>query len=283
MAIEADSQMVQQSHPLDRYAPSVRLLGPIALVPVLRIVQHVDEMDYWDPAGYSQVDELAAALTACELDDRCEAVLLTINSPGGETARYQHVIDAMASLAAVKPTLAYARGCMCSAAYWVGCVAHGVWADSDYAVVGSIGADWAFADLSAGMAADGVRVRHVTDTPGKVEMAGDQPITDDAVAHMRRVLGPMAEAFRGTVAARRGLSVAADQDGGFAAPFDGRTYSARDAIGLGLVDEVVPEAELLPRAAALFDELAAVLNPETIPNPETPQTVDKPEPATPAA
>ncbi|WP_264861975.1 enoyl-CoA hydratase/isomerase family protein, partial [Klebsiella pneumoniae] len=39
--------------------------------------------------------------------------------------------------------------------------------------------------------------------------------------------------------------------------FSGRTLSAKDSLAMGLANEVVPDAELMPRARALAAEIAA--------------------------
>lgn len=230
--------------------PGVTLVGPVAVVPIAGAIVEDAAYGWWG----TPVDWIAAALDACRTDGRVEGVLLSVNSPGGETGRFAHATDAMAALREAKPTVAYIEGTGLSAAYWLASMAHGVWADSPWAYVGMVGTFAAIPDTSKQLEMFGVRMHYATDTPRKTELNDGVEVTPEAVSHIASVIEPNARAFRETVAAYRGIDPGLAQSR--AEPLDGRIYSAEQGLGIGLVDEIVPAAKAVERAAGLFDQLA---------------------------
>lgn len=172
--------------------------------------------------------QLRAALN----DERVQAILLHIDSPGGTVAGTKELADDVAAVAKKKPVYAYIEDLGASAAYWVASQASQVFSN-EMALVGSIGTYMAVQDLSGYAAKEGVKV-HVIKA-GAFKGAG-QPgteITPEQLAQWQRVVDGLNSHFVASVAAGRKLGLAAVR-----ALADGRVHQGAEAQALGLIDGV---------------------------------------------
>lgn len=234
----------------------VRLIDGVAVMAVYELFASFAEVYACGHADeYTVTDELTAALDACAIDDRVTAVVLAMHSGGGSSVRMTQAVEAARRLRDAKPLVAYCRGSMCSAAYWIACHAHAVLASSSIDRVGSVGCAWAVVDTSAAARAAGMVVHAISDTPRKVELMDGTPVSKDAIAAAEAYASSIADAFRADVARERGLTPAPDGEAGYAEPFDGRPYAAERARSLGLIDAIVPEHDLMRRVRALASEV----------------------------
>src|SRR5690606_34932160 len=95
-------------------------------------------------------------LLACLVDDRCRAVVLEIDSPGGQCYAVPRVLEAMDALCEAKPVIAYAAESILSALYWIAGRAHRVWCASELSRVGAIGTIFNVLDNSDNFARNGL-------------------------------------------------------------------------------------------------------------------------------
>lgn len=150
-------------------------------------------------------------------------VELSIDSPGGSVVGMDDLLAAIAEARTMVPVSAYARGSCQSAALWAA-VACSPFRASPLAVIGSVGI--IFIDRE-GAAPGTVRVTN-TGASLKGLGAAEAPEMFAAIANANAAI------FHQTIADGRGLTLD-DAIGRFG---DGRVYSAQEALGLGLIDEV---------------------------------------------
>src|SRR6185295_18331602 len=118
-------------------APTATTRGRVALVPVQGPLSCRDS---WLNRffGWSSYETVARDfLAACENDD-IGAIVLDIDSPGGDATGCGELSKLIAGARGRKPIVAYCGGAMCSAAYWLGSAADRIVTDPS-GMLGSIG------------------------------------------------------------------------------------------------------------------------------------------------
>lgn len=172
------------------------------------------------------------ALRAIAGVDAIKSVLLVVDSPGGTYAGTADLARDVAALSKRKPVIAFVEDIAASAAYWVISQATRIIA-SETSEIGSIGTYAIIEDTSTAATLSGVKV-HVLST-GEYKGAGapGAPITDHHLAEWQRVINELNGYFLAAVA--RGRSIPISQVRELA---DGRVHVAREAVALGLVDDV---------------------------------------------
>ena len=153
-------------------------------------------------SGATSYDILAQDFTAAVNDPMVNAVLLVVDSPGGE-------VNGTSELAAMirqardssgKPIDAYISGTGASAAYWLSSAARKVYA-SDTAIVGSIGVQsgYTIRDAKTGE-------RTVRFVSSQSPLKNADPESEAGAQQIQQMVDGLAQVFVSTVAENRGIS-----------------------------------------------------------------------------
>ncbi|MDB5510768.1 MAG: signal peptide peptidase SppA, type [Enterovirga sp.] len=164
-------------------------------------------------------------------------VVITINSPGGTTSGSEELYRGIRDLAAKKPVVAFVDGLAASGGYITALAADRIVA-RETALVGSIGVLFQYPDFSKLLGTVGVSVEQVKSSPLKAEPSGFSPTTPEARAALKSVVDDTYAWFKGIVGDRRGLSGERLET-----VSDGRVFSARQGVPLGLVDQLGSERD----------------------------------------
>jgi ClpP class serine protease len=206
--------------------------------PIFRYANMFTEM-----SGATALSTLSQDLTVALTDTRVRAIMLEIDSPGGEVTGMAEAAAAIRGAAAQKPLCAFVEGQACSAAYQLAAAASEI-VVAPTAVVGCLGVVTAFTDRTAADEKAGIRRYEIvsTQTPGK----RPNPATDTGRAAWQALADRLADEFLGDVAASRGMTVAAL----LAATNDGGLVVGADAVAAGLADRIGGFEETLARLTA---------------------------------
>lgn len=256
----------------------------IAIVSVIGML-YKDEPSNW-VTTYAALGE---ALDELLEEAPPRAVVLRIDSPGGQVAGLEEICRKVYELANKTLVVASIVGDGESAAYRIASQAGSIWASPE-SEIGSIGTWWQLLDMSAAYAADGIRsVLLTTGTLKGVGVMGE-PITPEQTAFLQAKVDEQNARFLDDVAA--GRSMTPEQ---VAAVADGRWWIAAEAQSLGLIDEVgdmsavlsairsqlgvtlMPREKLAP--ATTSPAAVADAPPQTQAAPETPEPVQAEPPA----
>lgn len=210
--------------------PSARVRDGVAIIPVAGPIFRYANL-FTEFSGATALSDFAANLAAARADSRVKAIMMEIDSPGGDVTGLAEAADMIAQAAGEKPLVAYVEGSAHSAAYWLASAASRV-VVAPTATIGSLGAVVGMEDRTEARARDGVRrYRFVsTQTPNKLL----DPTTDAGAAKVQALADRLASEFLAAAAKGRGMEVAQlleATDGG------GLTVGA-DAVAAGLADEV---------------------------------------------
>ena len=183
------------------------------------------------PAGSVGGDSTSALLRAALEDEKVKAVVLRVDSPGGEVFASEQIRREVVALkAAGKPVVASMGDVAASGGYWISMDADAIWADES-TITGSIGIFGMIPNLTRSLDKIGVH----TDGVGTTRFAGAFDPTRPMDAGVAQVIQSVIEKgyndFIGGVAAGRGQSVEqVDQVA------RGRVWSGQQAGQHGLVD-----------------------------------------------
>lgn len=241
MSPPADALAVREDARLPG-AVRARVRDGVAIVPVSGPIFRYANL-ITDHSGATSLASFAADLTLAVNDAKVKAILLEINSPGGEVVGMAEAAQLVRAASASKPVVAYTEGMMASAAYQIGAAARQI-VVAPTANLGSLGVVVTMTDRSAADSRSGV-VRHEivsSQTPNKRLTAG----TDEGRARIQALADRTADEFLADVALSRGTSIEAllDATGG------GGLVIGRDAVARGLADRIAGFEETLQALAA---------------------------------
>ena len=181
-------------------------------------------------------DEL---LTELKDDDAVKAVIVSINSPGGTVVGGENLYLGLRALSEDKPVVAVMSSTGTSAAYMTAIATDRIFA-REGTVTGSVGVLMQTADVTGLLDKLGVKPETIKSGPFKAQPNPLEPLGDAPRAQMKDLIMDMHAMFVEMVAARRNMT----QDETLALA-DGRVFTGRQALKLGLVDALGGETEAL--------------------------------------
>ena len=179
----------------------------------------------------SMVDDMRMALQQARDDDRVRAIVVEIDSPGGEVTASDTIYGALVKARARKPVVVYMDSLAASGGYYVSCGGKFLMA-SDTTITGSIGV--IIQTLNYEQLFNKVGLASVVFKSGKFKdmLNGSRPITPEERELVQSFIMKTYDKFLSVVAKERNLP--ADLLRNTIA--DGRILSGKDAFGNKLID-----------------------------------------------
>ncbi len=205
--------------------------------------------------GDSMVDDMRYALEQARDDNNVRAVVLEIDSPGGEVTASDIIYDAVVRTRAKKPVVVYMNSVAASGGYYVACGGKYLMAN-ETTITGSIGV--IIQTLNYEQLFNKIGLASVVFKSGKFKdmLNGARPITPEEREYVQGFVMSTYDKFLGIVAKERNLPA----DGLRGTVADGRILSGRDAQehklidGLGQIEDAFRKAKELggtPNAAVV--------------------------------
>ncbi len=179
-------------------------------------------------------DEQAEAEAVAKLaDDRdVAALMVVINSPGGEVSGGEALHAAIEKVAAKKPVVAVMQGIAASAGYMIAVPAARIFA-RDSTITGSIGVLLEAPEVGGLLDKLGIKVQTLVSGPLKGQPSFTAPMTPAGQAALQGLIMNLYDQFVAIVAQGRHMSVDAVK-----ALADGRAYTGQQALPLHLIDQI---------------------------------------------
>lgn len=230
-AVESDEAMAAIRSNRNGEDKAYKIVDGVAVIPISGPLSKRMSFLTWIMGGRT-FGQLSDMIYQAVDDPEVDAIVLNVDSPGGTVSGTDAFSEAIAAAAAFKPVIAFANGCMCSAAYWASSAASIVITERT-AAIGSIGVIMVHADFSKMDDRDGVK--YTVLTAGKYKSVGNgyNPLSDDDKAIIQAELDALYTIFVDAVAANRGVS--ADKVRNTMA--EGRVFIGSDAVDAGLADK----------------------------------------------
>lgn len=187
-------------------------------------------------SGMTGYDGIRQNFVEAMNDDRVRAIMLNIDSPGGEVAGCRDLAEMIYSARGHKPIWAILNESAFSAAYWIASACDRITVPLTGGT-GSIGVVWMHCDFSQALSAAGIKVTFVKRGTRKVDGAPEIPLSEEALARFQTEIDTVGEIFEGAVARNRGLSAGKIRD------MNANTFLGADGVSQGLADVVMsPDA-----------------------------------------
>ncbi|TKD46083.1 S49 family peptidase [Azotobacter chroococcum] len=183
--------------PLDN-TRAVSLRDGVAVIPVTGPIMRYANL-FTRISGATSTQELATDLQAALDDPKVRAIVLNVDSPGGEATGINELADMIHAARGRKPIKAYVGGTGASAAYWIASAADEVVVD-DTALLGSIGV---VVEVAIRKEADGIK--RYTITSSNAPNKRPDLDTEQGRAEVAKSIDALAEVFVAKVA--RNLAV----------------------------------------------------------------------------
>lgn len=184
-------------------------------------------------SGGTTAEALGKQFTDLVNDPQVSAIVLDVNSPGGQVGGIEELSKKIFDARGTKPIVAVANHLMASAAYWIGTAADEI-VVTPSGEVGSIGVFAAHQDISAQLEKEGIKVSLIKAGKYKAEANPYEPLSDEARSAIQENVSDIYGSFVDAVARNRGVKSAAVRTG-FG---EGRVVSAKQAIELGMADRI---------------------------------------------
>jgi len=219
-----------------------RVIDGIAVIDVFGLLAHRGGLQA-DSSYVQGYDAIAKSLDIALTDREVRAVILNVDSPGGEVSGAFQLADQIRGARAVKPIHAVAGDLAASAGYLIASAAQTV-SVSPSGQVGSIGAVTCHADLSGAMEKAGVKVTPIFAGAHKVDGNPYAPLPPEVAARIQADIDHYYAMFVAAVAESRALSPRAIR------ATEGAMYIGQNAVAAGLADRVETPDQLIARLSA---------------------------------
>jgi signal peptide peptidase SppA len=225
-------------------APASRSVGSTAVIPIFGTLSHRMGM-LSEFSGGTSYTAVRSALRGALADPNISAILLEIDSPGGNVDGLPELADEVYAARGQKPIGAIANTMAASAAYWLGSQVDD-FAVTPSGVVGSVGVYMMHIDESQFNEKIGVTITYISAGEHKTEGNPDAPLSDEAKAYLQSQVDAIYGQFIAAVARGRGASKKAVRD----TYGQGRVLMAEPALEAGMVDRIATLDEMVGRMAA---------------------------------
>lgn len=212
--------------------PQERRVANVAVLPLFgTIFPRANLMT--DVSGATSAERFGNQFSELIDDPEIGAIILDVDSPGGQVYGIQELSDRIFAARGKKPIVAVANHVMASAAYWIGTAADEV-VITPSGEAGSIGVFAVHEDKSAALEKEGVKVTLISEGKYKIEGNPYEPLTEEARGAIQSGVSEYYDAFVAAVARNREVKQAVVRNG-FG---EGRLVGSRQAVELGMADRV---------------------------------------------
>jgi len=183
--------------------------------------------------SYQGLSSQVAAASRLFDGGEIKALVLELDSFGGEVAGIRDIAAQIYSLSKKLPTISIINDNACSAAYWLASQANSIVA-SPTSIVGSIGVVSIHVNMAAALAGEGLDVKIITSGKHKADGNSYEALSKEVESEMRSDFDSIREMFAEDVARGRRKKVTKAT----ALATEAKTYTGQKAFEVGLVDAI---------------------------------------------
>jgi protease-4 len=196
--------------------------------------------------GETMVDDLKIQLHQAAMDNNVKAIVLYVDSPGGEVTAADMIYDAVTRARSRKPVVVYMGSLAASGGYYVSCGGSYLMAD-DTTLTGSIGVIIETLNYESLFGKIGLEPVVFKSGQFKDMLSGARPMTPEEKAYVQNMVMQTYGKFVGIVARERKLP----EDQLRSGLADGRVISGRDALNDKLIDALGQPEDAYEKAREL--------------------------------
>jgi len=192
-------------------------------------------------------EDIVKQIEDAESRSDVKAVLFEVNSPGGSVVASKEIYEAVRSMK--KPRVAYFREVAASGGYYISAGTDFIVSEPD-ALTGSIGVVATFEDMSGLFNKLGINYTIMKSGELKDMGSPSRPLTEKEKAIMQSIINDIFGEFKRVVEEGRGSKLNRAK---FEEVLDARVLTGRQAVDVGLVDELGNKEEAVKVAGRLGD------------------------------
>lgn len=219
--------------------------GCIGVIEVKGEIVTEDSADSLFAAGQSGSSTIAKLIEEAEGRSDVKAILVEINSPGGSTTGSREIYEALKN--SKKPKVAYLREMAASGGYYVAVGTDYIVSEPDV-LTGSIGVRSTFVDLSGLFAKLGYNETVIKSGMLKDMGSSSRPPSEKELQIMQAIVNESFDEFKGAIMRGRASRLKHPQ---FEEALDARILSGRQALTIGMVDELGGRKEAVLKAGEM--------------------------------
>ena len=221
--------------PGDNPRTGYELVAGVAIIPIAgTLVQKLGTLRPY--SGMTGYDGIRQNFLPALADPKVTAIVLDVDSPGGEVAGCFDLVDMIYKARGTKPVWAILNEAAYSAAYAIASAADRIYVPRTGGT-GSIGVIWMHMDWSKALDSAGFKVTFITYGASKADGHPEIALSPEALARFQEQIDTMGELFVTTVARNR--NIPADQ----VRATQAATYMGAAGVSQGLADGVMaPDA-----------------------------------------
>jgi signal peptide peptidase SppA len=190
-------------------------------------------------SGMTGYDGIRQNFMTAMIDPEVKAIMLDIDSPGGEVSGCFDLVDTIYNSRGTKPIWSILNESAYSAGYAIASAADRICVPRTGGV-GSIGVIWMHMDWSKALTTAGFKVTFITFGESKADGHPEIPLSGEALERFQSDINTMGELFVSTAARNRNISAKVIRD------TQARTYMGAAGVSIGLADEVLaPDAAFM--------------------------------------
>lgn len=210
--------------------PYQRTQDGVALIPVIGSLVN---RGAWlgSSSGETSYEGINFQVAHAARDPKTKAILLDIDSPGGEAVGCFECAANIRAAASAKPVAAVVNGMAASAAYALASAADRI-ITTQSGMSGSIGCVLLHVDYSAKLKKDGISPTLIYAGAHKVDGHPFSPLSEGVTADLQAEVDGFYKLFVSGVAEGRGMTEAAIRS------TEARTFMGADAVTMGIADEI---------------------------------------------
>jgi len=202
-------------------------------VAIISIIGSLVNRGAWlgSSSGETSYEGINFQIAHAAADTNTKAILLDIDSPGGEATGCFECAAAIRAAGSEKPVIAVVNGMAASAAYALASAADWI-ITTESGVCGSIGCVLLHADYSAKLKKDGISPTLIFAGAHKVDGHPFAPLSEEVTADLQAEVDGYYKLFVAGVAEGRAMTEAAIR------ATEARTFMGADAVTMGLADKL---------------------------------------------
>lgn len=214
------------------------VVGGVAIIQVCgTLVQKLGTLRPY--SGMTGYDGIRQNFLQALIDPDVKAIMLDIDSPGGEVSGCFDLVDTIYKSRGSKPIWSILNESAYSAGYAIASAADRICVPRTGGV-GSIGVIWMHMDWSKALTDAGFKVTFITFGESKADGHPEIPLSGEALERFQNDINTMGELFVSTAARNRNISAKVIRD------TQARTYMGTAGVSIGLADEVLsPDAAFM--------------------------------------
>ncbi|MEM6822151.1 MAG: signal peptide peptidase SppA [Verrucomicrobiota bacterium] len=199
----------------------------IAVIPLYGVISYGVFGEVYD----SMVDDIVAKLRQAREDDKVKAIILRIDSPGGEVTASDVIYNEVVKTDEVKPVLVFMESVAASGGYYVAAGARYLMSN-ELTITGSIGVIIQTYNVTQLSEKAGIDVLTIKSGKMKDILNPFRETKPEEVEYLQSMINETYDKFLGIVATERNLDAAELRD----TVADGRILSGKRALSAGLLD-----------------------------------------------